>query len=172
MNKQTKKLIINTSILAIIILMLYLRSGLYISPIKAHEDSERGLHYGPSKIVHSRDFKDGKYYLCKYDKWISVDEILKSKLFFWRAGSPSFGLENKKDKSVVFSWSRHDSRRIVYGAINDARIKKIEVHLTDGTTLTETKFYDNLFLINWEAVNMKKIIARDSSDNIIYESEY
>lgn len=174
MNKtKIIKLELNIIIITVVFILLFTMSGLFISPLTAHQYSERSLHYGPSEIVYSRDYEQGKYYLCRYDQWISVDTINKQKLFFWNLGNMNIIPKNRQDNPISYSWSSTKEYNIVYGSINDDRIKKIEARLTDGSSIIETTFYEDLFLINWKSKNLfKEIIAYDNDDNIIYHNKY
>ena len=150
--------------------------GLYITPLSAHENSERGLNYGPSKVVHIENFKKGKYILGKYDKWISCDTVNRALFFFWSPGGQTLGFENDKTKAVSYTWSGSEQLVIAYGIVNDNRIKKLEITLDNGDILTNKDFYENLFLITRKVkdnkfVAIKTIRGYDSEDNIVYEEE-
>ena len=80
---RKKKIIRNLIIIIIIYLLPINNTGLYLDPIKAHKDSERSSHYGPSEIVHIEDFPRGKYILGKYDRWFSCNTINKELGIFW-----------------------------------------------------------------------------------------
>lgn len=169
-----KKVIRNIIILIILFLLFINRSGLYFTPLSAHEHSERSIHYGPSEVVHIEDFKDGKYILGKYDKWVSCNTVNRSLLFFWRFGSQVTGFENDKSKAVDYTWSLSDQYYKLYGIINDDRVKRIEVTLENGEMLTQSEFYDDLFLFtreldNNQDWNFKNIKGYDSDNNVIFE---
>lgn len=173
---RSKKVIRNLAIILGLCFLLVLRTPLYLTPLSAHEHSERGLHYGPSDVVHVEDFDGGKYILAKYDKWYSCNSVEKTLGFFWRPGDGSLGTVNEKTKAVAFSWSASDENSIAYGIINDDRIKTIELTLGDGHILTQTQFYDNMFLIPWTFNNtnnkyFEKIKGYDASNKVIFESD-
>jgi hypothetical protein len=153
-----------------------LQSGFYLSPISAHENSERSIHYGPSEVVHIEDFDKGKYILGKYDKWVSCNTVNRELFFLWRFGNQPIGFENDKAKAVSYTWGASYQYNKVYGILNDTRVKKIEVALSNGDILTQTTFYDALFLITWkseknENKNFKSIIGYDSENKIIFEEK-
>lgn len=150
MNRH-RKLIRNLLIIAVLIPLTLYRSGLYLSPLSAHQHSERSIHYGPSQIMHVQDFEKGKYYLCKYDKWISCNTVNRKLLFFWGFGNQATGIENDLSKTVSYSWNASYEYYKVYGIINDKNIKKIEAVLSDGTVLTQTDFFEDMFLLAWTA---------------------
>ncbi len=173
---RTKKTIRN--ILIIIILSFFIMSwlGLSLTAIAAHEKSERGIHYGPSEIIHIENYKNNKFILGKYDKWVSCNTVKRVLLFFWAAGDQPVGFENDKEKALCYTW--YFSRPIfrAYGIINDKNIKKIEVTLTNGTVLTQTEFYDDLFLLVYDTEEegdsyFDLIRGYDAENNIVFESE-
>ena len=174
---RTKKIIRNMCIIIILSLFILSRSGLYFTPLSAHESSERGLNYGPSKVIHIENFKNGKYILGKYDKWVSCNTVRKTFLFFWRVGGQSVGFENNKSEKVNYTWSSFYYDFKAYGIVNDADIKKIEVLLSNGEVLAQTDFYEDLFLLTWhsdekETIYFKGIRGYDANGNIVFEKEY
>jgi len=145
--------------------------------MSAHENSERSIHYGPSEVIHIEDFKDGKYFLCKYDNFVSCDTVNRSLLFFWRIGNQPIGFENDKTKPVNYTWSSAFSYWKVYGIVNDDRIKRVEIVLNDGNTLTQSEYYDDLFLFTWNSNDnrskgYKSIKGYDADNEVIYEGDY
>ncbi len=176
---RTKKIVRNMCIIIILLIFIVTRSGLYFTPLSAYESSERGIHYGPSEVVHIENFKNGKYILGKYDKWVSCNTVNKKWLFFWWAAGQPAGFENDKSKKVSYTWSSsyneyNDFR--AYGIVNDTDIKKIEVLLSNGEVLTQTEFYEDLFLLKWnsdekENIYFKGIRGYDSNGNIVFEDE-
>jgi hypothetical protein len=173
MDRQ-KKVLRNFLIIAILVPLALYRSGSYLTPLSAHEHSERSIHYGPSQVVHIQDYEEGKYILCKYDKWISCNTVNRQWLFFWRFGNQVTGIENDLTKGVNYTWSSSYQYFKAYGIINDDRIKKIEIMLSDGTTLTQTDFYDDMFLLTWTTEKhsdkyMKSIRGYDSNNAVLYE---
>lgn len=169
-----KKVIRNIIILAALFFLFLWRSGLYFSPISAHEASERSIHYGPSEVVHIEDFDGGKYILCKYDKWVSCNTVKRELFFFWRFGDQPTGFENDKTKAVKYNWGGSYQDYKLYGIINDDKVKKIEITLSNGKILSQTKFYDDLFLLTWKSDegtygDFKNIKGYDANNNIIFE---
>ena len=174
---RLNKVIRNILIIAGMLFLFFWRSGLYLSPLSAHEHSERSIHYGPSEVVHVEDFDGGKYILGKYDKWISCNTVNRELFFFWRFGNQPIGFENDKTKAVDFTWGGSYQNYKVYGIINDDKVKKIEITLDNGKVLTQTEFYDDLFLITWssnvaENLNFIKIKGYDSGNNVLFEEGY
>ena len=177
---RRNKALRNLLILAVLIPLAVSRSGLYLSPLLAHRSSERSIHYGPSMVVHVRDFDQGKYFLCKYDKWISCDTIRRTLFFFWRFGDQVTGVENDPDKPVCWTWSSRDTHCKAYGILNDGQVKKIELTLDDDTVLTQSDFYDDMFLLTWtdekqeggrnpHGRQVKSIKGYDSGGFVVYE---
>jgi hypothetical protein len=174
---RNKKLLRNMVLIVLISLLFMNRTGLYINPITAHESSERNLHYGPSEIVHVEDFDGGKYLLCKYDKWISCNVIERRLFILWSHGQSPFGRENDLTKKMDYSWGNRENNSFFWGIINDKSITKVELELKDGSKLTTTEFYDDLFLLTWKMVTreiygFKKISAYNSVGELVFEEEY
>lgn len=83
---RSKKVIRNIIILILLFFLFHQHLGLYLTPLAAHKSSERGINYGPSKVVYVEDYADnydkGKYLLCKYDKWVSCNTVNRTLFFF------------------------------------------------------------------------------------------
>ncbi|MFD2043580.1 hypothetical protein ACFSTA_04235 [Ornithinibacillus salinisoli] len=96
--------------LAIVLLFFLVKDSPYLnyyhlSPIKAHEQSERTFYYGPSEIVEEVDFGEARIYLAKYKDWFSANTVLNHAGVFWQPGSQVGGFEIEKDKSLTHTWS-------------------------------------------------------------------
>jgi len=173
MNRK-KKVVRNIVILIILSFIIFTRV-LYLTPIAAHEESERSLQYGPSKIVHFEDFDGGKFILGKYDKWITCEPVNRYSLF-WTVGN-RVTVENDQNKPLVYGWIMDDRYgTMLYGVINDDRISKVELQLEDGSTLSQTDFYDgDMFLFIWEndftQIWLNSLKAYDDLGNLIYEED-
>lgn len=174
---RCKKVLRNVIILVILFGLFMYRAGFYLTPISAHEHSERSIHYGPSEVVHIEDFDEGKYILGKYDKWVSCNTVNRELFFFWGFGNFSIGSENDTTKLLTYNWDgSHDNLKI-YGIINDDSIKRVEVILNNGETLTQSEFYEGLFLLTWKADLsiksgwFKEIRGYDSNDIMVFQSE-
>ncbi len=179
---RRNKVLRNLLILAVLIPLAVSRSGLYLSPLSAHRSSERSIHYGPSTVVHVQDFDQGRYYLCKYDKWISCDTIRRAFLFFWRFGNQVTGVENDPEKPVCWTWDSRDTHCKAYGILHDNQVKKIELTLDDGSVLTQSDFYDDMFLLTWadekrkgernpHGRQVRDIKGYDSGGLVVYEDQ-
>lgn len=160
-------------IITMFLIFIYF-SGLYFTPLSAHESSERSIHYGPSEVVHIEDFEEGKYILGKYDKWVSCNTVNKQLLFFWGFGSQVTGFENDKTKTLDYSWSISHEYNKYYGIRNDVNINKVEITLKNGEIHTTTDFYNDLFIIAWKTsgdsdIYVKNIKGYDSFNNVIFE---
>lgn len=168
-----KKIIRNIGIILILLYMSIVSMGLYFDPMKAHESSERSIHYGPSKVVHVEDLPDRKLILGKYDKWVSCNTVNKSMYFLWRIGSQAIGFENKKEDPIEIGLGSSGDFNRVYGIRNDKDIAKIVLTLGNGEEYTQTEFYEDVFLILYkEYEGQERIFSRidtyDSKDNLIY----
>lgn len=173
---RIKKIIRNILIIVVLSYFIMIQLDLYLTPLSAYENSERRLNYGPSKVVHIDNFWKGKYILGKYDKWISCDTVNKVWFFFWSPGDQNIGFENVKTLAVSHAFRATRQSLIVYGIVNDNRIKKLEITLDSGDILTEKDFYQNLFAITWKVQDSKLVFIKtikgyDSEGNIVYEEE-
>ena len=175
---RNKKILRNIVILAILIFIFFNISGFYLTPLSAHKNSERSIHYGPSEVIHIEDFDGGKYILCKYDKWVSCNTVNRVLFFFWRYGNQPIGFENDKTKALDYTWGMSQENYKLYGIINNDKVTKIQITLNNGKVFTETDFYEDLFLFTWKADNddeawwFNNIKGYDSNDNLIFEDEY
>lgn len=174
---RIKKVIRNIFIIIILSFFIINRLGLYLTPLSAHENSECSINYGPSKIIHIENFENGKYILGKYDKWVSCDTVNKVWFFFWCAGDQPEGFENDKTKAVSYTCLYSNRISKAYGIINDKNVKKIEITHSNGDILTQTDFYEDLFLFTWKTKGnqneyIKAIRAYDFKNNIVFEEEY
>lgn len=167
---RSKRVLRNLLVLLGLCFLFVTQTVLYLTPLSAYEHSERSLHYGPSTIVHVEDYDGGKYILAKYDRWFSCNGVRRTLGLFWKPSNWSLGTENDKTKAVAFSWSASQEDFVVYGIINDERVKTLEVTLDDGQILTQTKFYDSMFLIPWTGDKyLGKLRGYDAADQVIFE---
>jgi len=171
MNRK-KKLFRNVLFIVIFICFVLFTGMFYIDSAAAHRASERSAHYGPSEIVHVEDFPGGKYYLGKYDQWITCNIIKESNGIFWRFASDVTGLEIKYDNPIFYAAQFSQPNARAFGILHDNNITKVEVHLTDGTILTQEDFYEDMFLLAWDSeFEFHKIVAYDLSGTVIYQDE-
>lgn len=171
MNRK-QKIIRNTILLIAFSFLLFTRSYLYLDPLAAHKASERSIHYGPSEVLHVESFPGGKYYLGKYEQWISCNTVNRALGIFWRFGSQVTGIEVNEEKPISYTWSSSDNRKKVYGIVNDKSIDRLEIYLTEGIVLTQEKFYGDMFLLTWESEGeFQKIVSYDRLGAIVFEEE-
>lgn len=169
---RLKKIVINIILISACLYIFLKITSLYLSPLSAHEHSERLSHYGPSKIIHIENSTNNKYILGKYDKWISLNTINRYLFFFWNGTNP-IGFENTKSKAIEYTWYNSYKALKIYGIINDERITKIEVILDNGATTTITEFYEDLFLYIADTNQFGHTIrSYDINDELIYEIVY
>ena len=79
-------------------------------------------------------------------------------------------------KAIDYTWGSSYQNYKTYGIINDIRVKKVEITLSNGQVLTQTDFYEDLFLFTWTSDNSgdwhsQNIRGYDSDNNIIFEDE-
>ena len=173
---RKKKLLRNMLTITVITILVYSSRSFYMSPMAAHKAAERNFHYGPSDIIHVEDFSGGKYFLGKYDRWISCSTIEKVWGPFWSYSGQITGIELETDKPITYTWSfswgspKYYSE--VYGILHDQSIDKVDVHLMDGTVLTQNEFYEDMFLLHWDGqVEFDRIIAYDSSGTAVFQDQ-
>lgn len=177
---RRKKVIRNFIILGVLLFITFRGIGIYLTPIAAHEYSERRAYYGPSEVVHVEDYEEGKLILSKYDRWISCSEVYRVLFFFWMAGHNALGFENDKTKAINWQLDGTNSYYTFYGIINDDKVKKVQLILNNGQTYSETEFHDNLFLFIWKAVKRigyekwlpSSVRGYDENNNVIFEEKY
>lgn len=162
--------------------ILYWGSNMHLSPTKVFEITERQFHNGPSEIVHIEDYKDGKQILAIYkDKWISCYTIENKYLFFWKLATGGgavaiLEVDSTIPVDYILSMTGEASYKI-YGVVNDKRIKRVEIEMSDGSLLNEDQFYDGrLFLILHEnmvenRLDYEFIRGYDDDNQLIYEKE-
>lgn len=178
---KKQKLIRNTLILVLLLLISTSFLGASFTPLSAHKRSERTANYGPSTIIKSQKIKGGMLYLCKYDKWFSLNTVKRGFLGLWYAGDQVHGSENDIKNAINYSWgisSIKDNYRLgkFYGIVNDPNIKSVKLALdvNDEMKIFEQKeLYDSMFLFTLEGdvVNFQaaKITGLDKDSNIIFE---
>ena len=169
---RIKKTLRNLIIIVALFCIFMITTGLRLTPIQAHKLSEKGIHYGPSKIV--KVFNHGKYQhlLCKYDNWISCNTVDRTLFIFWAPGSQVTGVENNLDEALKYSESYSNRINIVYGIVNDENIEKVEVYTTEGNIIVNKDLYDNMFYFSWKSKGntwgMKELRGYDKNGNQIY----
>lgn len=182
---KRQKIIRNLIILILLFLVISSITGASLTPLMAHRRSERSGHYGPSRIIASQRINGIVLYLCKYDKWYSLDTIRRGFLWLWYPGDHYFRKKPDINTPIDFDFgytSTTDNNNLgrFYGIVNDPDIKsvKLEVKLTNGQmkTFEQRKLYDNMFLfildqgtIGYKSV---KITGFDRGSNIIYEKTF
>jgi len=171
MNRK-KKLLRNILFIVIFASFILLTGMFYINPAAAHRGSERSVHYGPSEIVHVEDFPGGKYFLGKYNQWISCNIINRTMGIFWSSGGDVTGSEIKYDNPLFYVSQFSQPNARAFGILHDQSIDKVEVHLTDGTILTQKDFYEDMFLLTWKnEAEFHKIVAYDHIGSVIFQEE-
>ncbi len=169
MNRQNK-IIRNLFLIVLLIFLICLVTGLRLTPLQAHRESERGTHYGPSEIVKVFDYKSYQHILCKYDSWVSCDTVRRFAFLFWTPGSQPAGFKNDCSYPYRFINNYSNNTNYLYGIINDKAITKIEVLTNDGQLLAEQDFYDGLFYFSWTSDDRKygiETITGYTADNAI-----
>lgn len=170
---RTRKIFLNITVIIISFTLFLMFTGYSLTAKGAFKNSERTGNYGPSEIVHIEEFKGGKHYLGKYDKWFSGHTVYRDLFFFWRYGNQVSGMENDLSKALSYSWEMSEKRLKFYGIINDPNISKIEITLESGDMLSTEEFYDDMFLMTWdnkeEGVYIQEIRAYDENEDLIFE---
>lgn len=180
---KRQKLIRNLIILILLILFIGNISSASLTPLSAHKKSERSANYGPSTIIKSQSIKGGILYLCKYDKWYSLNAVKRGFLWLWYPANPLMK-ENNINDSIDFTWSYSnitgnlDVGRF-FGIVNDPNIKSVRLDIKlNGKmkTFEQNELYDNMFLFIWEEELISsgaiKLTGFDKNSKIIYEKTY
>ncbi|HOJ08996.1 MAG TPA: hypothetical protein PK733_00175 [Clostridiales bacterium] len=177
------KLIRNTGILLTLLFIHFMFSSASLTALSAHKKSEKTANYGPSKVIQTQNFKYGKLFLCKYDKWFSCNTVKKGCLGMWYPGNQVHGKENDVSRSIDYYWHGSTYRDdymlwMLYGVVNDNRIisVKMEAELHGEKKILEyPQLYDNMFLFTWNSketdYKIKRLIGFDKNLNAIYEVE-
>jgi len=181
---RLKKTIRNLLIIAVLLLLFMKLNGLYFTPEQALHASERDLHYGPSEIVHSFDYDNSRFFLTKYEGFISCSPIERALGVFWRYGA-GYGTENQNDRQLYFNYRSGETVWYLYGIRNDPVISsvKIELQNQNGTekTLGTDVFYEDMFYVIWEGESEDSmgsglasmyITAYDDTGAVVYETAY
>ncbi|MBL4937851.1 hypothetical protein JK636_19265 [Clostridium sp. YIM B02515] len=150
------------------------------SPVRAHEQSERTFHYGPSKIIKTIDLDKQKIYLCKYKDWFSADTVKKG-IVKWYPGDNVDGTPIDYSKQVSFTLSGSSNKQNkmimkVYGCVNNPEINTI---LLVEENEANTSRYDldesKMFIFYWEEDSekhkVKYLKGLNKDGKIIYEEE-
>lgn len=184
---KKKKLIRNLMILLLLVAGIVVGeislSGTYRDADTAHAASEATRHYGPSEIRAVLADVDGskRSYLGVYDKWYSVDTVIKD-WKGWRIGNHYGADEIDYQKPVNHSWHIYDDEITVYGIVCDPDIASVEIGLRYGEQMVyvkQEKLFDDMFLFtqkryhqgnsneNEESV-LAEIRGYDQNGTIIY----
>ncbi len=145
---RLKKAIRNLFILGALVFLFMKLNGLYFLPENALHTSERDLQYGPSQIVHSFDHGNSRYFLTRYEDFISCSPIDRFLGVFWRYGAGT-GTKNQEERPVFTSYRSNGADWLVYGIRNDQAIKQVEIEVRNAEGETQIyssdTFYDNMF---------------------------
>ena len=174
--------------IAIVLLILCYRLSIlsygHFSALKAHEFSEKTMHYGPSKIIKEVTLKNRKIYLCKYKGWISADSVEKV-LIKWHTGQTLSGYPIDYTKKVTHTWNsssaydKKDSLMTVIGYVNDPTITAIILDAyKEKTSNVETLKYklddSRMFIFTLsdkkDTYLPSTIKGVDKDGNVVYEA--
>lgn len=169
-------------IIAIVLIMLCRNFSIFsygsLSAIRAHEKSERTLHYGPSDIIRSIDLDDAKIYLCRYKDWFSISTV-KRGLVMWYPGGGGVEVIDYS-KQVSYSWGTSDIKENmitkIYGYVSDSDIDTIII--TDENKTNKAKYVldeSRMFIFHWNDNEQKNKIqylrGLNEDGNVIYEED-
>ncbi|RSK27545.1 DUF5044 domain-containing protein [Bacillus sp. HMF5848] len=177
-------------VIAIVLLFFAVKESPYfnyyhLSPLAAHEQSERTYHYGPSNIVESIDVGDVRLYMGTYKEWFSVNSVEKHAGVFWRPGSHVGGTEIDKNQAISYSWSGstiNDDLMLmkIYGVVTNPNIVEVQLDVMEGSgnpvqTLSYPLKDHRMFLFYWNELEnpYKWLFLRgvDKTGNTVYEHE-
>ncbi|MEG0773867.1 hypothetical protein [Clostridium sp.] len=145
-------------IVAIVLIVVSLKFSILsygsFSPVKAHEQSERTYHYGPSKIIKTIDLDGEKIYLCRYKDWFSANTVKKG-VIKWYPGNQVAGYPIDYSKQVSFTWSGSTNKKGVsitkiYGYVEDSEITTILLVDENEENVFKYALDENrLFIFHW-----------------------
>ncbi|MBK1812328.1 hypothetical protein JHL18_17020 [Clostridium sp. YIM B02505] len=182
-NKKHIDVIIEWSIAIVLLFICYkysfLSSGSF-SPLKAHEQSERTYHYGPSKIIKTIDLGKEKIYLGRYKEWFSGDTV-KKELIKWYPGEGVGGTLIDSSKQVSYSWygsSTKNNEMImkVFGYVSDPNITTMQIDGEDKISSAKYQLDESrMFIFYWNEDNKlnrtKYLLGLDKDGKVIYKEE-
>lgn len=179
---KKRKLARNLIFLTMLIFVYIILTGASLTPLAAHRRLERSENYGPSNIVKTQKIEGCVLYLCKYDKWFSLDTVKRGSLLLWYGNNIFVAEENTEpinftaSRSFVYSYYAVQN---VYGIVNDPNIKSVKLeikHLHDPIfkTLEQNELYDNnmfWFVLDKSLSNymLLKLTGLDKDGKVIYE---
>lgn len=147
-------------ILVILCVKFSILSHFSLTPLKAHQKSERTLYYGPSQITEVVDINNGKIYLCRYKDWISASTVKKN-FIFWSIGNQSCANKIDYKEKVNFTWFYSNKEPLfkLYGIVNDDNITSIELTNSHYKNLSFKKEVnsENMFIFCLEGEDAKLI---------------
>lgn len=150
---------------------------------KAHEQSEKTFHYGPSQIIKTINLDGGKIYLCRYKDWYSADTVRKGIIKWYPENGPG-GYPIDYTKKVSYSWStatikNNISVMKVFGYVNDSGISKMVLEINSNNTVRRLQYSldkSRMFIFYWEESryinNTINIKGMDDYGKIIYEDKF
>lgn len=130
------------------------------SAVKAHEQSERTYHYGPSKIIKTINLDGQKIYLCRYKDWFSANTVRKE-IIKWYPGDQVGGTPIDYSKQVSFSGSGSSNKQNkmtmkVYGCANNPEITTIQLVEENETNISSYDLDESrMFIFYWAEDNQK-----------------
>lgn len=151
------------------------------TPLKAHEQSEKSVYYGPSDVIKTVDLGREKIYLCRYKDWFS-ESTVRRKIIKWYPVNYPVGHPIDYSKQLTFnaytSRSTENSKPItkIYGYVNDPKIKTIILEdKNKEKILTYILDESKMFIFYWDEVTQENkttyLKGLDSDGNVIYEEE-
>ncbi|GKX65701.1 hypothetical protein [Inconstantimicrobium mannanitabidum] len=180
---KKKKLFRNIVILLIVFCIIVIFYPASVSPITALKRNERAKNYGPSVIIKTEKFNNEYCYLCKYDKWYSIDIVKRGTWGLWYPGEmlTSGHLVSSEPVEYIKAFGAGDNgnKHVLFGRVNDRRIKsvKFEIEVKNKTKVVEQrKLYDNLFMIFWDGndnfiYSIKDIQGLDENSKVVFEKK-
>jgi hypothetical protein len=177
---KKRKLARNLFMLVLLILIAGSLSTGSLTSLAAHKRSERTAHYGPSTIIKSQKIKGGMLYLCKYDKWFSLNTVRRGFLGLWYAGGGVHGAENDFKTPIDYTWMTTKTSgdykiALLYGVVNAPSIKSVKlVMILNGQeeAFEQKEFYDDMFFFTWDKdplnVNLVSLTGMDENSNIVF----
>lgn len=180
---KKKKLLRNIVIILTVFCIIVVFYPASASPITALRREERAENYGPSVIIKTEKFNNQCWYLCKYDKWYSIDTVERGALGLWYSGTIINGYDLNSEPveyREAFGAGDNGNKHVLFGRVNDRRIKSVKFELQFNNKKTkiveQNNLYDNLFLIFWDGYgnfidSIKDIQGLDENSKVVFEKK-
>ncbi|WP_223701211.1 hypothetical protein [Sutcliffiella deserti] len=183
--KQGKKRAVVEWSVAIVLLLTVITQSPYVqyytlSPLAAHEKSERTFHYGPSEVEEEIDLEKVRVYLGHYKGWFSANTVIRHNMLFWAPGSQVGGQEIEEDEDISYSWSGSSITKdtyltMFYGIVSNPEIKEVILEMHNEEPLTYPLKDHQMFIFHWYEEDFRQdwvsLQGMDADGKVVYEQK-